>query len=222
MQSTPSYDILNEDLFNLIPRNKKNFVDVGCMLGTMAKAVREHNQISSYVGIDIDESYTTTASRYCSSILTADIENLDENTWERLFPSDCWIFGDCLEHLRDPWKVLRKVRDNIDRDGALLVCLPNAQHWSVQIRLATGQFHYEKSGLMDQTHLRWFTRTTMITMFSDTGWEIVEAKARYIQNSDEKILEAIGDLAGIMGFNKDVAKQDANVFQYLFLCRPKN
>ena len=63
----------------------------------------------------------------------ADVEQLDDAALAGLFPSDCWIFGDCLEHLRDPWRVLTRIRERIDGDGSLVTCIPNAQHWSVQV-----------------------------------------------------------------------------------------
>ena len=224
MQSTPAYDVLNEDLFALLPEESRKFVDIGCMLGTMAKAVRTRQPDCSYIGIDIDEVYVESARDYCTKAILGDVEALPDEVWNTLFPSDCWILGDCLEHLRDPWSLLKKIRSNIAPGGAIAVCLPNAQHWSVQMRLATGQFFYEQSGLMDRTHLRWFTRSTRIKMFEDTGWAIEKGLARRLpaNSQQQSVMEAIGHFAEICQFDPTVAKQDAEVFQYLFLCRALN
>lgn len=224
MQSTPAYDVLNEDLFALIPESSHRFVDIGCMLGTMAKAVRARRPDCEYIGIDIDEGYVDAAKDHCTRAILGDVESLPEEIWGGLFPSDCWIMGDCLEHLRDPWTLLKKVRAQIAPGGAIVVCLPNAQHWSVQARLATGQFFYEQSGLMDRTHLRWFTRSTMIKMFEETGWAIEKGLARRLpaNGDNHPVMNAIGSLAQVCQFDPEVAKQDAEVFQYLFLCRALN
>jgi hypothetical protein len=139
-----------------------------------------------------------------------------------LFPSDCWIFGDFLEHLRDPWRVLLNLRQAIDQDGCLLVCLPNAQHWSVQWRLASGQFRYEDSGLMDRTHIRWFTRTTMLEMFQSTGWQVETGLSRNLPAvpMQDAILDALRGLAVAGGFDPEQAVCDAQPFQYVFRCIP--
>ena len=139
-----------------------------------------------------------------------------------MFPSDCWIFGDCLEHLRDPWRLLGNIRQSIDDDGCLLVCLPNAQHWSVQWRLASGQFRYESSGLMDRTHIRWFTRTTALEMLQGAGWAVESGLSRHLPAipAQGAYLDAIRGLAAAGGFDGDQAVADAGVFQYVFKCTP--
>jgi SAM-dependent methyltransferase len=137
MKQTPAYDIANDVLLSLVPPNARRIIDVGCMVGAMAREVRTRSPHAEFVGLDIDPNYAAIAAQHCTEAFTCDIENIDPALWDRLFPSDCWIFGDCREHLRDPWLLLRSVRDAIDPDGCLLVCLPNAQHWSVQWRPAS-------------------------------------------------------------------------------------
>ena len=136
-------------------------------------------------------------------------------------PSDCWIFGDCLEHLRDPWLLLRRIRSAVDADGCLLACIPNAQHWSVQMRLATGLFRYEDSGLLDRTHVRWFTRVTMIEMFQQAGWRIEAGLSRRIpQAAPAAMMDGIRAIARAGGADPEQAAEDASVFQYLFKVVP--
>ena len=126
-----------------------------------------------------------------------------------------------LEHLRDPWRIVSTIREGIDADGCLLACIPNAQHWSVQMRLATGLFRYEDSGLMDRTHVRWFTRVTMIEMFMKAGWKIETAFSRQIPTAAPPALMAgIQAIAAAGGADPEQAAVDANAFQYLFKVVP--
>lgn len=221
MKQTPAHNIVNSDLMGLIPPESRRIVEVGCMHGAMARAYRAAHPDVYYVGIDIDPDYAQTAAQFCDRTLGTDIETLPTHEFEQLFPSDCWIFGDCLEHLRDPWRIVRTVRELIDPDGCLLVCIPNAQHWSVQMRLATGQFRYEDSGLLDRTHIRWFTRTTMIEMFTQAGWRIENGFSRQIPaQPPHGLLEGIRMTAEAAGADGEQAQEDAQTFQYLFRLRP--
>ena len=221
MKQTPAHNVVNTDLMGLIPAEARRIVEVGCMHGAMARAYREANPGVHYVGIDIDPDYAHTAAQYCNQALGADIEALSAQEFGQLFPSDCWIFGDCLEHLRDPWRIVRMVRERIDPQGCLLVCLPNAQHWSVQMRLATGQFRYEDSGLLDRTHIRWFTRTTMLEMFTQTGWAMETGFSRQLPSQPPKaLMDGIRAIAEAAGADGDQALTDAQAFQYLFRLRP--
>lgn len=221
MKQTPAHSIVNQDLLGLIPPNARRVVEVGCMHGAMAQAYRAKNPTAEYVGIDIDPDYAAVAANQCTQALAGDIETFTPAAFDKLFPSDVWIFGDCLEHLRDPWRIVKTIRAGIDADGCLLACIPNAQHWSVQMRLATGLFRYEDSGLMDRTHVRWFTRITMMEMFLQAGWKIETAFSRQLPTQAPGTLMAgIRAIAETGGTDPDQAERDANAFQYLFKVTP--
>lgn len=221
MKQTPAHNTVNLELLSLIPPNSRRIVEVGCMQGALAQAYRSRNPAAQYVGVDIDPDYARAAAAHCTEAIAANIETLGNAEFARLFPSDCWIFGDCLEHLRDPWRVLERVRASVDADGCLLVCIPNAQHWSVQWRLLSGQFRYEDNGLMDRTHIRWFTRVTVLEMFTNSGWAVETGMTRNLQSPhQERALAAIRTFATSMGLDPDVAAQDATPYQYVFKLRP--
>jgi len=222
MKQTPAHDMVNYDLLSLIPLNARSIVEVGCMHGQMAKAYLATHPTAKYVGIDIDPDYAEIAKQFCTETLAADIELLAQDHFDRLFPSDCWIFGDCLEHLRDPWNLLRRIRVQIDPDGCLLACIPNAQHWSVQWRLLSGQFRYEDNGLMDRTHLRWFTRITMLEMFQATGWQVSHGFSRIPATApmQDVMLDGIRRFALESGSDPELAVNDALPIQYVFKLVP--
>lgn len=221
MDQTPIHDQYNPDLLRLIPTDARRVVEVGCSSGALARAYRPRNPSCDYVGIEIDPSYAETARPHCSSVVCGDIESFDDATFRSLFPSSCWIFGDVLEHLRDPWAVLRKLRSYADPDFSIVACIPNAQHWSLQVSLNAGLFRYQDQGLLDRTHLRWFTRLTMIEMFRDAGFTIVEGFPRiFNEPGRDQVLPAIRNMAASIGIDPKAAVQDALPLQYVVRAIP--
>jgi methionine biosynthesis protein MetW len=89
---------------------------------------------------------------------------------------DVIVFADVLEHVAEPAELLRVARKGLMPDGILLVSVPNVAHWSVRINLLLGRFDYTDMGIMDATHLRWFTAKTISELLTRTGFEILECK----------------------------------------------
>jgi 2-polyprenyl-3-methyl-5-hydroxy-6-metoxy-1,4-benzoquinol methylase len=223
MQQTPAHELHNADLLALIPTTVRRIVDVGCSSGALAREYKRLNPGCRYVGVDISPEYAVLAHRHCDEVHTLDVENADDATLAK-FDADCWVFGDVLEHLRDPWSVLSKVRSTIPADGYVVACIPNAQHWSVQARLSCGLFRYEDIGLLDRTHLRWFTRITILEMFEQAGFTIADFRPRVFDEPlSERVLPAVEVMARCLGANVEQAQQavdDAKVFQYVVRAVP--
>ncbi len=222
MNQTPAHDHANPELLALIPPDARRVIDVGCMHGQLARALRARQADVHVVGVDIDPEYAAVAAGYCDAAYSGDIEGFDDTAFGRLLPSDCWVFGDCLEHLRDPWALLRRIRSNVGDGASVVACVPNAQHWSVQWRLVSGNFRYEDSGLMDRTHIRWFTRVTLLEMFEQTGWRVVQGLTRQLNSPEqERYLGAVRAFAEVSGLDPLLAAQDATPFQYVFRVVPQ-
>lgn len=222
MKQTPVHFNVNYDLLKLIPLNAKHIVEVGCMQGQMAEAYLKNNPTANYIGIDIEPSYVKAANKFCTKAMALDIDKISKQDFEKMFPSDCWVFGDCLEHLRDPWSLLKNIRNYISHDGCLVACIPNAQHWSVQYRLLSGEFRYEDSGLMDRTHIRWFTRNTIRELFHSTGWRIDIELERHPQYTplQDVFIKGLGDYAKECGLNADGLIKDSLPIQYVYKVSP--
>jgi 2-polyprenyl-3-methyl-5-hydroxy-6-metoxy-1,4-benzoquinol methylase len=217
-KSIPSRSSINHDLLALIPTDAKRIVEVGCMLGTLAQAYREVNPNCHYIGIDLDSDNANKAKIHCNQTITADIESIDDVTWSQLATADCWIFGDTLQHLRNPWEVLARINKSmkVNGGGTLVVCVRNAQYWGIQIRLNSGGFRYDDSILQEYADLRWFTRTSLIELFNTAGFKMTKGTVRFPQkNAPGKIMQAIGALAEASGTNVKQALEDAKVFQYV-------
>ena len=221
MKQTAAHDVHNADVLRLMPSDLKRVVEVGCSSGALARAYTEGNRACEYIGVEIEPEYAERAKAHCSSVICADIESLNEAIFQSLFPSDCWIIGDSLEHLRDPWTLLKRIRGQLATTARIIACIPNAQHWSVQARLNCGAFWYEDQGLLDRTHLRWFTRLTIIELFRSTGYQIVEGFSRVADEpAREKLLPAIRAMALATGTDPLVAEKDSLAIQYVVKAAP--
>jgi SAM-dependent methyltransferase len=221
MRQTPAHGQHNPDLLGLMPSAARRVVEVGCSTGALAQAYRALNPNCDYVGIEIDPDYAAVAAGVCSSVVALDIEQVDDATFAGLFPSDCWVFGDALEHLRDPWALLKRVRGGLAPDGCVVACIPNAQHWSLQAKLNRGVLRYEDAGLLDRTHLRFFTRITLQELFLSTGYQIVQGLPRiFDEPGRDRVLPAIRAFAEAQGADPELAVQDALALQYVVRAVP--
>ncbi len=211
----------NRDLLPLIPPNARGVVEVGCNNGALARAYKAINPAGRYTGIEVDAGNAEGSRRYCDEVLLMDIESVDESFYAKYADYNVWIFGDVLEHLRYPWEVLARIRRSMPPDGCVIVCLPNAQHWSVQAKLAVGDFRYDAGGLMDRTHMRWFTRATMLEMFAGAGFKLEVGFPRIFgELKNEHIIAAIRSMAMGVGADPDLAVQDSLPMQYVVKAVP--
>ena len=216
MKNTPIHDDFNKSLLPLIPEDASRVIEVGCSSGALARAFLAINRQCEYIGIEVDSDCAEVAKKNCTKVLVGNIEDMEERVFRTLCPSDCWIFGDVLEHLYDPWSVLRRVKSSLRQGGSVVACIPNAQHWSVQARLNVGSFHYEDSGLLDRTHIRWFTRVTMLELFKSSGFEIVAGGGRIFDEPQRaSALEGVRALAKALGADPDMAANDATPLQWV-------
>ena len=222
MQQTPVHEQHNPELLTLIPINSKNLIEIGCSSGALAREFKKISNDCHWLGIEIDPSYANMANRYCDKTIVLNIENANDDFWEETKNADCWIFGDVLEHLKDPWEILKSIRSNISNTGSVVACIPNAQHWTLQAKLSIGDFRYEASGLLDKTHIRWFTRQTIIEMFDQAGFQIEAGMPRIFNQPDQDLfLPIIAEMAKAAGADPQMAVNDALPFQYVIRAVPK-
>jgi len=221
MQQTPMHDEINDMLFALIPPDAERVVEVGCSSGAMGQAFLRQHPDAEYIGIELVEEYAARARERLSEVVVANVEHLEDRTFEVLRPTDCWIFGDVLEHLYDPWRTLKRVRESLGERGCVVACIPNAQHWSLQAQLNAGNLRYADTGLLDRTHIRFFTRKTIIELFDQCGYEIEEIGGKVVEGHPLSFaaLEAVRAFATAAGFDTAEAARDAAPYQYLVRAR---
>jgi 2-polyprenyl-3-methyl-5-hydroxy-6-metoxy-1,4-benzoquinol methylase len=216
VKQTPIHEHHNPDLLQLIPIQSKKIIEVGCSSGALAREFKKISSTCYWLGVEIDSNYAEMAKRHCDKSMALNIENAPESFWKEAKNADCWIFGDTLEHLKDPWALLKLIKENISEKGSIVACIPNAQHWSLQAKLSIGDFRYETSGLLDKTHLRWFTRQTIIEMFDQLGFQIEAGMPRIFNEPNREIfLPIIEQMAVAAGADPQVAVTDALPLQYV-------
>jgi SAM-dependent methyltransferase len=109
-----------------------------------------------------------------------DLEQLDEAEWQAHF--DYIIMGDILEHLRDPWQVIVNLKQMLKAGGEILASIPNVGHISTIYALLHGKWQYEEAGILDRTHLRFFTKQSVRDIMENAGLKVV-----YLGHSEEAI-----------------------------------
>lgn len=221
MKQTPAHEIANPCLLEIIPKTSKRIIEIGCSHGALARDFKKITPKCHYTGIEIDASYAEIAKQYCDEVFIIDIENVDDDFWKRNQDKDCWIFGDSLEHLKNPWLILENIRRIIPTHGVITACIPNAQHWSLILRLSIGDFTYENSGLLDKTHIRWFTRQTIFRLFNEAGFNIIAGKPRIFEEPNrEAFLPIIEDIAHFCGVDPKIVLADVLPLQYVIKAVP--
>lgn len=188
----------NRDLLLRIPLDARLVLDVGAGAGALGAAYRRRNPAARLVAIEPDEALAAEAARHYDAVHRLDIEAspppIEPGTLDAL------VMGDVLEHLRDPWAVLKRDAGLLAPDGVLLACIPNIEHWTFAARLLAGQWRYEETGLFDRTHLRWFTRSGMKEALEGAGLVPLEVvprsfateKAEAFAKQMEPALRALG------------------------------
>ena len=134
-------------------------LEFGPANGRMTKYMKERLNCKVYA-VEIDEDAAKDAAQYTEKIIVDSIENY---RWQEEFKDlqfDYIIFADVLEHLYYPEKVLKSVRDFLREDGSILVSIPNIAHNAIIINLLKNEFNYHPTGLLDDTHIRFFTKKT--------------------------------------------------------------
>ena len=154
-------------MVELIGSNKR-VLDVGCANGYLAKVLVERGCTVS--GVEYDEKAAEEARPVLERLVVGDLERLDLVEELGTGQFDVIVFGDVLEHLRDPLPVLRASRALLAPGGYAVISIPNVAHGSVRISLLKGRFDYRPLGLLDSTHIRFFTRDNLKALLRDAGF----------------------------------------------------
>jgi predicted O-linked N-acetylglucosamine transferase (SPINDLY family) len=215
MQQTPINTIHNVDVLNLMRPELSSVVEVGSSSGALALAFRQINPACKYVGIEIVEEYAEASRRHCTDVIFGNVEKISDAAFANLSDAQCWVFADALEHLYDPWQLLKRIKSNAKGPVEIIACIPNGQNWGLQSCLNSGKFIYQDSGLLDRTHIRWFTRLTIFELFQSAGFQITRLNARNFHAPSAEMRAAIRAMATATGADPDMAEQDAIPFQYV-------
>ena len=171
-----SYIGPRSDIIKLIPNKVGRVLDIGCSIGELGRDLKGKRRVE-VVGIELNERMTAIAAEKLDQVITGDIEKIDLNDY--FYPDyfGCIIFADILEHLKDPWGVLRKSVKFLADEGIIVASIPNVRHYTTILSLAfAGFWPYRERGIHDRTHLRFFTLRNITEMFENAGLKIVRVE----------------------------------------------
>ena len=166
--------------FNLIPNRfvaeciqeeeDKAFkvLEIGCDLGANLFGIRSNYPKCEIYGLEINEAAVKIA-KYIANVKCGNIDELQIPFQEKF---DYIIFGDVLEHLRHPEEVVRMCRNMLKENGYIIASIPNVMHISVMEELIDGRFRYGDMGLLDRTHIHFFTYREIVELFQGSGYLI--------------------------------------------------
>lgn len=145
-------------------------LDLGCATGWQARLLAERG--CAVVGVELDAKAAARATPWCERVIVCDLDLVDLPAILGPDSFDAIAAGDILEHLRDPARLLRSLAGVLRPGGRVVASMPNVAHGSVRLALLTGAFPYADAGLLDRTHLRFFTRTSLQELFASAGFTI--------------------------------------------------
>jgi len=166
------YEGSNPPLLQLIaPFRAGAALDCGCGAGGNARALRQMGW--RVTGITVSPRELEMASACCEAVWLADLNSGIPQ--EAGGPFDLVVFSHVLEHLLDPGVALRDAHRLLTRDGHILVALPNVLYWRQRVKFMIGEFKYEPTGIMDETHVRFYTFHSGMELLRSNGFEIVSS-----------------------------------------------
>jgi 2-polyprenyl-3-methyl-5-hydroxy-6-metoxy-1,4-benzoquinol methylase len=179
-QSDAKYKVKpRQDLLDLLDTRPGKLLELGCADGTNLLFFRDRLaaqgvRVERLVGVDVQ------AIRDCPQygefeFVHATVEDFIDRCRERF---DLIILSDIVEHLYNPWRTLTALRENLEPDGRVLISVPNLQNLRFVSAVASGNFHYQETGLLDVTHIRFFSRETLATLLNGCGYTMCRSGFR--------------------------------------------
>lgn len=170
------FECERQEMIAYVPKHTRTVLEVGCGAGAFGRTLKQNRQVEFW-GIEPDHSAAQYAERFLDRVLVGlypDGVELPQGYF------DCVVFNDVLEHMIDPWTALKQTHDLLTAQGCVVASVPNIRYLTFLYKLVVrGEWEYIANGLLDKTHLRFFTKKSMIKMFNDTGYEVLHINGIY-------------------------------------------
>ena len=208
---------VRRDLLDMMDFKKPGLhvLEVGCACGATLLAVRDANPSAAPFGIEFDEAPARIASRF-AKVEALDVETLKKPEWHEMF--DYIILGDVIEHLREPWQAMKNLAAFLKPGGAVVVSVPNVMHCSVFRMMLQGRWTYADAGILDRTHLRFFTLSEIAALLREAALEPEIVRAARVAESEEEAF-LIEHLTALLPQHIDPTELHA--YQWKILARKK-
>ncbi|MGK9451353.1 glycosyltransferase [Acidithiobacillus caldus] len=172
------YNHPRHELLEAFFRKPGVVLEWGCGAGATGRLIKERWPSARVFGADLDPVSLDTAARVLDGVIFSEKDPSDTPLfrWIAEKSVDTLILADVLQHLENPWKTLRWLRQYLQDDAQIIVSLPNVQNLGVLGRLRAGQWHYAQSGILDVTHLRFFTKESALSLLASCGYEVIQRR----------------------------------------------
>lgn len=166
----PSYEYYERpEMAPFVPGSTERLLDVGCSQGGFGAALRRSRRDIHLVGLEPDAAAAESARQHYDEVIVGHFPDAVPD--DAAF--DCVVFNDVLEHLVDPQAALQAAHGILLRGGCVIASIPNVRSARVVFDLVLrGRWDYADAGILDRTHLRFFTRSSIQRLFTDAGFEI--------------------------------------------------
>lgn len=155
------FDHARTEILAHLPARCTRVLDLGCGAGATIALLRERREIAWAGGLELDGAAAVRAEAVCDRLWRTDLQSFDPGAEIAPGSLDLLLFLDVLEHLPWPWEVVARLSPLLAPGGRLILSVPNIRNWKFLWRLfARGDFRYTEAGLLDRTHLRFFTFET--------------------------------------------------------------
>lgn len=209
--------VYNTNLVDMIAGSGEepfNVLEIGCDCGATLLEIRNRFPLAKVYGIELNEK----AALVASHVADVQVKNIEEQGLAFAPQTfDYIIFGDVLEHLRDPLETLRYCRGFLKEEGRILASIPNLMHISVMEDLLRGNFTYTETGLLDKTHIHFFTYNEIAKIFETGGYAVEHVKTVVFPLSVEQ--EQLIDRLLELNLQKDTLRFMYEAFQYVVCAR---
>jgi len=158
-------------MIQYLPKQPKTIIDIGCGNGAFAEVLKEQTGAEVW-GIEYMDREAQVAKDKLHKVYSGKCEDYIDELPDQYF--DAVYFNDVLEHLVDPYMVLDKIKSKLSKGGVVISSIPNVRYHNTFMRvLIKKDWRYEDFGVMDRTHLRFFTKKSIRAMYEDLGYDVV-------------------------------------------------
>lgn len=177
-----------EGLLEMVNPAPKRVLDLGCFCGGSGRWLKQRFPGCEVVGIEMLGRAAAMAAQAYDQVIVGTFEQVDfEAEGLKHGSFDAIIAADVLEHIYNPWKALQRLKPLLAPNGSIYISLPNVRNLNVLSGLASGQWRYEGAGILDITHIRFFTLSQASEMLSQTGWLIRDGR----MNPDPRLVHML-------------------------------
>jgi methionine biosynthesis protein MetW len=202
----------------LVPAGARRVLDVGCGAGALGAALKAEREVE-VCGLELSAEAAARARERLDAVVEANLDQLEDLPFEPA-SFDAMIFGDVLEHLHDPHRLLRALRPWLADDGALVCSIPNVGHWSVVLPLLTqDRWPYADAGLLDRTHVHFFTLAEARIMLRECGFTLASGAATHLSEPPPE-MQSLVNLMTTLGVEPSAANLHLTAYQYLLVAHP--